>query len=61
MLDRVLLGLVLGIAGFVWIAVYRWAGHPEHQALMIFVSIISATRAVSTAKTEGQMEAHHEF
>lgn len=54
-IQRVALGLILGIAAAIWVFVYTWVESPHAQALMIFFSIVSATRAASyTHKNEDE-------
>lgn len=52
-MEKILAGIVLGIAATVWVMTYAWVRNPHVQALMIFVGIVSAVRVMSTS-------AHHE-
>jgi hypothetical protein len=60
-MERLLAGLVVGFAAAIFTLVYVWVGeHPHTQALMIFVGILSAVRAVSSSRTEHHKEIEHE-
>lgn len=52
-MEKILAGIVLGIAAALWVMAYTWVRNPHVQALMIFVGILSAVRVMSTS-------AHHE-
>ncbi|UTW44510.1 hypothetical protein KFE80_08890 [bacterium SCSIO 12696] len=53
-MEKILVGVVFGVAAAIWVAMYNWVGSPHAQALMIFISIISGVKAAS----EREQEAH---
>ncbi len=48
-MEKILAGVVLGIAAAVWVMAYTWVRNPHVQALMVFVGIMSAVRVMSTS------------
>lgn len=57
-MDKLFAGVVLGFAAAIWVAVYTWVGNTHIQALMVFVGIVSAVRAVSVSRVEGTEEVY---
>ena len=51
-MNKVLAGVMLGVAAAVWTTVYMWVANPHIQALMVFIGILSAVRAVSASSDE---------
>ncbi len=50
--DRVILGIVLGLLGAIWVLTYIWVDSFHAQALMIFISIVSAVNAISHRRSD---------
>lgn len=61
-MERLLVAAILGVAAAIWMLAYVWAGHHPHaQALMIFVAILSAARAIAPTQPDSELqEIHHD-
>jgi hypothetical protein len=46
-MNKVIAGVLLGIAGAIWVAAFSWAHDIHIQAAMIFIGIVSGAQAVS--------------
>lgn len=57
-MNKLLAGVVLGVGAAVWTVVYTWVANPHIQALMVFIGILSAVRAVSASSDERDEEAY---
>ena len=57
-MNKLFAGVVLGVGGAIWTIVYTWIANPHIQALMVFIGILSAVRAVSASSDDRDDEVY---
>ncbi len=57
-MNKLAAGLILGIAAGAWVVAFDWAQDHHVQALMIFISIVSAVQGVSRRERSSDSEAN---